>query len=225
MKICPKCGSKKFELARFTQSSSISVDFDENGNMKFIENEDNKTSSKEAIECCSCRQSYDLSNPDIVNAFKNQLIPCKKCGNKVNEIELNKDGVCIMCIVKEKDPSFGAILDNFQDSKMARAFASLKMENLDLSSENQKLRTRLEEAEKLEEKINSGEETKKRRGRPKKNVEESIEEEIKESETESIENDIMDSVDLDAEETDSESDDITIEEQSDFEGSMNPPEE
>jgi len=228
MKICPKCGNKKFEFTRFVESSSVSVDFDEEGKIKIVYNDDDSSTSKEVLQCPSCGTNYDLSNPDVINAFKNQLVQCKCCGNKVSEQELNSEGICTVCIVKKEDPTFGNVLNNMSDFNMARILASLKIENLTLSSENQNLKTKLAEAEKLEEKMNATEEPKKKRGRRKKNPdtesESTVEEEATDTENESEDDNIVESIDIDenVEENDS---DLAINDLTETDEFMNPPEE
>ena len=162
-KYCLNCGNDVFRTA--TSFSQANMDFVDG---KFIFKPLNETIKEDyACQCTQCGNRYNLNDENIINQFKSQGVKCTKCGKQFTEEELDENGVCLICRLKEQDPEF-ANLENADVFTIFRALAKVKMNNLEL---NNKLSSELEKAEKVEQKIeeqiSNKEEKPKKRGRKK----------------------------------------------------------
>ena len=230
MKICPKCGEKKFSTGYSFQNSIVTIGFTGN-EFVFTPEPGNETKERKICTCLNCNTKFDLTDEATKQSFIHQFKECKKCGNKVSEEEVDENGVCIVCRLKEADPSFANIESITTDFNMIRMMASLRMDNLKLSKDNEKLRKEIELSKTVQEKIDNASETSeeqqveepKKRGRRKKPVEGEI---IQEEQSDNI-------VDIDKQ-SESTDNDIQIDENVapempqelvDLQNAMNPPEE
>jgi hypothetical protein len=182
MKICPKCGGKNFSTGYSFQNSIATIDFT-GDEFVFTPESGNETKERKICTCLNCGAHFDLTDEATRQSFIHQLKECKTCGNKVPEEELDENGVCIVCRLKEADPSFANIESITTDFNMIRMMASLRMDNLKLSRDNEKLKKEIELSKVVQEKIDNASteatekseeqvtEEPKKRGRKKKPVE------------------------------------------------------
>lgn len=149
MKVCPKCGNNSFLL--MSQYSNVNVEYNE-ATDTFEFNNEQDCKSGHQVKCNKCQTTFQLWMPEIKQQFIHQLIPCKKCSNRVTPQELDESGVCTICRLKEQDPEF-ANMENADPATLFRMLALAKIENNKLSNANQKLAKDLENAKEVEQKI------------------------------------------------------------------------
>lgn len=218
MKLCPKCGNTHFML--MSQLSNVTVEYNES-TQSFEFNNEQDCKSGHQLVCNQCKTPFQLWVPDVAQQFIHQLIPCKKCGNRFTPQELDENGVCTICRLKEQDPEF-ANMENADPATLFRMLALAKLENNKLSSANQKLVKDLENAKEVEQKIEeiNSKPTKQRKPRKKKEEETGINE--GEEETINIDDDNVTESDIEI------SDDVAPDlpdSVNDISEAMNPPEE
>lgn len=178
MKICPKCGERRFMTGYSFENSAVTIDFVGN-EFVFTPESDNQTREKRLCVCINCKEQFDLNDEGVRNAFIHQMKPCVRCGNKVAENEMDENGVCIVCQIKEKDPSFQGIEACTTDFNIIKMLAIVRSDNLKLSKENEQLKEQLQKASEITEKINNATtEEKPKRGRKKKTEDDQQQEEV-----------------------------------------------
>ena len=227
MKICPKCGGTLFSHSKAIRMTSVTVDV-KDGKFIFTETEDNNTVENEVVDCLGCKARFNLRDEEQINMFVHQDKPCVKCGRKFSEEELDEECTCVICRLKEKDPSFENI-ENAMDFNAVRMIAMLKMDNMKLSTVNEKLEKDLEKAKEVNAKIEEKTAKPKRTGRKKANKNDSVEENTDNSDANKSE---VEEVDIDNADNTENSDieisqDIAPElpkEVIDMSNAMNPPE-
>lgn len=210
---CPNCKNSIFKIGIIHSESTVNyVDNDFT-----FEPTENSMNSK-IIECTNCQTRYDLSDKEIANRLINPTETCSKCGKEFTSQELDENKVCTICRMKELDPSF-ANFENADPFTMIRMLAMLKMENINISKENEKISKELERAKEIEEE----EKKPKKRGRKKKDESDIETEAVNVNNTEVIDVDNIDNNESDIEITDDAPDipgDVV-----DMSQAMNPPEE
>ena len=226
MFVCPKCGSVKFYTGTVCRSATVVA---ENGEIKFIPDDGFVEETK--MVCLNCKQDYNVNDEQVRHMILHPLKKCVKCGNEFSEEEVDENGVCAICRMKEANPGF-ANLENADHMTLMRALALAQIENLNLKKQNEKIEQSIARAEEIKTDVEaqqsaneSTEESEenttnapKRRGRPRKGV---------------VVSEEVETIDLDAEDKDNDveiqvSEDVAPDlptEVTDFANAMNAPEE
>ena len=207
---CPECGAEVFSVQEGLFYNSVHMTKNDEGNDLVIvesEKESNGVPFKH-IGCLSCKKTFNLADKNVLNTLIYSKVNCSKCGTEHYENELDENGVCLICKMKENHPEFQNI-ENMSQGEMVSLMAKIMIENDNFKANKET---------KSDDSTAPVKPKRKRRTKAEIEADKKAEEEAKaaaeeiEEETEEIEEKVSEpeSVDLDEEEFLDPNDDIEI---------------
>lgn len=131
---CPKCGGIIFNKAYAVQISNIQLSIDNPDELTEVSDSNTvKTERVHSLECTNCKTVYNLLNKDEYDSLIHTKVKCIRCGNEYKEDEVDENGLCIVCQMKEKHKELEH-LNELSDFDLIRLIATLQNDNDRLSS-------------------------------------------------------------------------------------------